>query len=101
MDIANRIVFELVGPSTEASYEERLQNRPDWQRYVALVRTMIDDELFDARAEVARLREELADIAAMTDADDPESYRCDDREGCLDWVHDKAMRGQDAAGSAQ
>ncbi len=51
MDIANRIVFELVGPSKEASYLERLENRPDWQRYVGLVRMMIDDELFDLRNE--------------------------------------------------
>jgi len=51
-----------------------------------------------AQAEVARLREALADIAAMTDADDPQSYRSDDREGCLDAVYDKARRGQDAAG---
>ena len=43
-------------------------------------------------AEVERLRAALADIAAMTDADDPESYRCDDREGCLDAVYAKAMR---------
>ena len=52
-----------------------------------------------AEAEVARLRAVLGDIAAMTDADDPESYRCDDREGCLDAVYAKAMRSQDAAGS--
>jgi hypothetical protein len=31
--------------------------------------------------------EALREIAAATDADDPESYRCDDREGCLDTVH--------------
>jgi len=34
----------------------------------------------------------LGDIAEMTDADNPESYRCDDREGCLDAVHDAARR---------
>ena len=54
-----------------------------------------------AEAECARLRAALTEIAEATDADDPESYRCDDREGCLDWVHDKATRGQDAAGDAQ
>ena len=31
-------------------------------------------------------REALESIADMTDPDDPESYRCDDREGCLDTV---------------
>ena len=32
----------------------------------------------------------LQDIKGMTDADDPESYRCDDREGCLDTVFEVA-----------
>lgn len=41
-------------------------------------------------AEVERLRAALADIAKATDADNPESYRCDDREGCLDYVYAKA-----------
>jgi hypothetical protein len=46
--------------------------------------------------EVARLREALISIRSMTNADDPESYRCDDREGCLDSVYsvaDAALRG--------
>ena len=51
-----------------------------------------------AEAEVARLQAVLADIAEDTDADNPLSYRSDDREGCLDWVYAKAKRGQDAAG---
>jgi hypothetical protein len=51
-------------------------------------------------AEVARLREELADIAAMTNADDPASYRCDDREGCLDAVYAKAIEARDNSGQA-
>lgn len=29
----------------------------------------------------------LERISAHTNPDDPESYRCDDREGCLDTVH--------------
>lgn len=36
--------------------------------------------------EIERLRSVLQDIAEMTDADNPESYRADDREGCLDTV---------------
>jgi hypothetical protein len=51
---------------------------------------------------VARLREALADIAEDTDADNPLSYRRNDREGCLDWVYAKATAAlttrQDAAG---
>jgi len=54
-----------------------------------------------AEAECERLREVLADIAEATDAADPESYRSDDPHGCLDYVYAKAMRAQDAAGSAQ
>jgi hypothetical protein len=48
------------------------------------------DRAFAAEAEAERLREALADIAQATNADDPESYRSDDREGCLDWVYAKA-----------
>ncbi len=36
--------------------------------------------------EIKRLHTALQDIAEMTDADNPESYRCDDREGCFDTV---------------
>lgn len=33
--------------------------------------------------ELTQLRTLIADIAAMTNADDPESYRCDDPQACL------------------
>lgn len=36
------------------------------------------------------LLEALEQIAGMTDLDDPESYRSDDREGCLDAVQSVA-----------
>jgi hypothetical protein len=36
--------------------------------------------------ELDRLRDALERIKAMTDADNPNSYRADDREGCLDTV---------------
>lgn len=39
------------------------------------------------RDEDVTMLEALRTIAAATDADNPESYRCDDREGCLDTVH--------------
>lgn len=41
----------------------------------------------EAAARVRALEEALQSIAEATDADDPESYRSDDREGCLDTVH--------------
>ena len=43
-------------------------------------------DLTSAACEIDRLREVIKDIAEMTDADNPESYRCDDREGCFDTV---------------
>jgi hypothetical protein len=36
--------------------------------------------------EVERLRAARQSIIDMTDADNPDSYRADDREGCLDTV---------------
>jgi len=39
------------------------------------------------RDEEVTMLEALQQIVAATDADNPESYRCDDREGCLDTVH--------------
>lgn len=39
---------------------------------------------------VAELEVALAEIAAMTDQDNPDSYRADDREGCLDAVQARA-----------
>lgn len=52
-----------------------------WKRRAEAYRTQRDEAL-----------KALDDIAEMTDADNPESYRCDDREGCLDAVHDAARR---------
>ena len=43
-------------------------------------------EVVDAKAEVGRLREVMISIAKDTDADNPDSYRADDREGCLDTI---------------
>ena len=39
----------------------------------------MDKKLKDAIDALTRIRD-------MTDADKPDSYRCDDREGCLDTV---------------
>jgi hypothetical protein len=47
---------------------------------------IIAEQLAAKDAEIAGLRDVLERIAAHTDPDDPESYRCDDREGCLDTV---------------
>ena len=44
-----------------------------------------------AQAENERLQETCADIVAMTDAGDAESYRCDAPNDCLDAVHAKAQ----------
>ena len=42
------------------------------------------------------LREALGAIRAMTNVDNPKSYRCDDREGCLDAVFAKACEALDS-----
>lgn len=43
------------------------------------------------------LKEALRHIVEMTDAENPESYRADDREGCLDTVHDTARRALESS----
>jgi hypothetical protein len=45
------------------------------------------DLLAAAKGEIERLVDVLARVARHTDVEDPNSYRCDDREGCLDTVH--------------
>ena len=45
------------------------------------------------QSEIKRLREALKKIRNMTDVDDPDSYRADDREGCLDAVYGEAVDG--------
>ena len=62
-------------PNTDSAVQELLFRAGD---AVAALTSLI--------AERDGLREALTDIAAMTDPDDPESYRSDDREGCLDTV---------------
>lgn len=55
-----------------------------------------------ARApDVVTLRDALQSIRDMTDADNDESYRCDDREGCLDTVFAVASRALAAQAPAQ
>lgn len=44
------------------------------------------------------LVEALRIISGHTNADDPASYRSDDREGCLDDVHSRAASALKAAG---
>lgn len=52
-------------------------------------------------ADVRRLRDALRQITQMTDADDGKSYRCDDREGCLDAVHAAALSALTPAATAE
>lgn len=72
-----------------AAEVERLQNMLN-----------VDSQMFYIeclKAEVKMLRAALVNIAEATNADDPDSYRCDDREGCLDYVYAKATHVQDVA----
>jgi hypothetical protein len=43
MTIAERIVFELIGPGTLAEWHRRLPNRPDWQRAIERVNEMLKE----------------------------------------------------------
>lgn len=68
----------------------------------ALLRTIgsySDAEAAQIAANAADYFERLADalqsIKGMTDADNPESYRCDDPEGCLDTVFSVASDALD------
>ncbi len=49
--------------------------------------------------QLATAREALTDIRDATNADNPGSYRCDDREGCLDTVFAIAARALAHGGS--
>lgn len=51
----------------------------------------LEERIANLLAENGRLKEALQDIADATNPDDPESYRADDREGCLDTVQHIAV----------
>lgn len=57
----------------------------------------------DSVSDVERLRAALelavAQLTAIREANDPDdadSYRCDDREGCLDWTYAAAAEAEKA-----
>lgn len=56
--------------------------------------------LSTALLQVEALARALDEIRTATDADDPESYRSDDREGCLDTVHSLASEAIRLLGEA-
>jgi hypothetical protein len=47
---------------------------------------LLPEDIIAAVDEIERLRDALMEIKDMTNVEDDESYRCDDREGCLDAV---------------
>jgi hypothetical protein len=59
----------------------------------------MDQRIRDGDARAAELVKALRTIKTMTDADDPESYRSDDREGCLDAAHSTAVNALMVSGS--
>ena len=75
----------------EAAEQDAAECRAERAHYGDLVTA----ELGALEAECERLRAALADIVEDTDADNPNSYRSDDREGCLDWVYAKAAAALD------
>jgi hypothetical protein len=77
----------------------------EWKLYVAacgeealgVAVNVLMKEKIAAEKRIAELEAALRSIAENTDADDPESYRADDREGCLDTVNgvaNAALAGQ-------
>ena len=40
-DMAERIVFELLGPGTRKEWQARLPNRPDWQAAIERVSELL------------------------------------------------------------
>lgn len=66
--------------STEGSMELRDYNRRAGEALTA------------ALVERAELLGAIKEVIAHTDPEDPDSYRSDDREGCLDVVHAFAVR---------
>lgn len=64
---------------------ERLRDMQS-KKYSKTWAAWVQTQCSQAADEIERLREALQSVADMTDADNPESYRCDDREGCLDTV---------------
>lgn len=79
---------------------ERDEWRVNYDRATRLHASTCRD-LAQAERQRDELRKALGDIQAMTDADDPDSYRSDDREGCLDAVHDAARQALANQGADQ
>lgn len=95
--------IEALGKLRQDAEIEILNAYPDYDVYPDMKRRYdrdmsdLDDLIKTIRAELEQAQEDrkavryLADILLRiknhTDCDDPESYRCDDREGCLDTVH--------------
>lgn len=50
MNTAEQIVFGIIGSGTVAEWEERLPQRPDWQRYIQDMQELIDIEIATATA---------------------------------------------------
>ena len=74
---------------------ERLGAEPfDKEAYLKFIEPLQADTLrlmvADLTDALKRMETVIKDIAEMTDPDDPESYRADDREGCFDTVFYKA-----------
>ena len=73
---------------TGRSEIERLERRDEvWREK----KRILENDLAKAWADKRELVKALETIRDMTDAGNPDSYRCDDREGCLDAVHDRSF----------
>lgn len=72
-------IAETVGDEVTAEYARSANETAD-----ALAEA--SSALSSLQEQKRKLEEGVASIVEMTDPDNPESYRADDREGCLDTV---------------
>lgn len=62
--------------------------------------TALAEEAVRLRAALKLCADQLSTIRIANDPDDEDSYRSDDREGCLDWTHAAAAEAEKAARAA-
>jgi len=92
-----RLALNSLLAARDARIKELQTEVEEWElEFLNAIRPATKNHLAAIDALRARLThadamaEALEKIADMTDADNPESYRCDDPEGCLDAAHGTA-----------
>jgi|GEM_PF-3964836 len=86
LDAAVSVVTEMAEANERiAAKEYGPDPMPEFGIQARAIRTVLS--ALSSQSQAAEgMAKALAEIARMTDPDDPKSYRSDDREGCLDAV---------------